>query len=1791
LPRDAAELIRLGRTNRRRGDHLAARQYFEAAVAVAPENLAAAVEIGTTLRELDQLDEAEARYRAVLDHAPGYVAALNGLAELAQRRGDTFAALDWFERAAVADPGNPIAQFHVGRTLLSLGRVDEAEMQFRRVVEDSPGHPGALTYLAQIARQRGDLSAALAFYERAASSDPSRVIVQIGMAGTLRDLARFDEAEKRYRAVLERWPSHALCLEGLGDIAQGRGDLAAALVWFEAAAAGERPSLSVQLKRGRVLQALGRFAAAEACYRTVLTQVPGHAGALVGLGEAARLQGDLGGALSRFQAAAASESDQPGLQIRIAQTLLELLRHDEAEACYRRVLERWPGHAPCLEGLGDIAQRRGDLAASLVWYEAAAAGERVSLSVQLKIGRVLQALGRFEAAEACYRTMLEQVPNHAGALVGLGETARLQGDLGGALRRFQAAAASEPEKPGVQIRIAEILSELLRLDEAEAAFRSLLQAFPDDVRALIGLGSVELKRGENAAALALFETAVAKAPEDRDPWFHLVPALRGLCRIREAEAILERIGEFAEGNDTKLQTRRFEHFCLTLQLAEAEKCLRAWGGHRDVPSGAVVFALGLYAALGRWSDVLRFCRERVVEGEWIGAYDKIVEPLARAGRATGRYAEVCELFERLPGASTNAALRLAREQIVEEIRLLQLLDPRRPAPRKAIDTRLLTDPFRARRAELFARVLEGQRPVRPRTEIFTCTDGAYLIGATVSLFSLLKHNMGSLRDCRFTVFCADDVLDLGSTVFGDIGAAFAKPIDVRPSSSLFSKELDLRTGWGIFTPGHRLSQAAYYRIYAAKRLIDEGATGRALYIDADTCVYSGIDRLVAFDLAGQPVGARLDEEVNPAIRRAVILLGLEPGTYFNSGVLVFDLSHPGLLPALEQAIKISLTEQHRLTFVDQCALNLAFRNKFTALPDRFNLFIRSDTCVEALLGDATVVHFLDRPKPWDPMYGTPNCMPWLGEFAAMADVLAPDLTKRLLALHYPAIADAAPRRRGPPRSRSRPKRTPRRQVEIVMEEPLLLARIAGCAHALLDAGHLDEAERLYQAIAECIPAASAGHVGLARTAMRRERWEEAVARWDAVFARFADRSVSHWMIARATAQTKLGRWAEAITSWNAAITTSGDRAEPDWIAARATAQVRLGCAAVALRLLEASAFDTIEHPRLFRARLECLIALRRLPEARAIFAQAIGGSKDPAVLTSLLEFAARLFEGWSRTDTFLALLERANLLESSCAHGADSQITALRLRLLLALRNYEGFLRTFDSVADARRFGAHQSDLKAVAAALRRPRSVDYRMPKVFGIGLSRTGTTSLAAAMSALGFSTAKWINRLTGEVIGEDDFHLFDAFVDTPACINFERNYYTFPNSKFIYTVRSPSDWEHSWSAYSRRRWLLSDFREMADKIMERDQFEWGRLFADIHMALYFNHGSYAEAFRIYDRRVRRFFADKPTERFLQLDLFAGDGWEKLCRFLEREVPAVPFPWKNRAPTAAPSGGCRRGPNSEEKMTTAAITITLANGRRVAFEVDRGGAGPASFVLGLSKCGSSLLNMLAQQLAKLNDRWFIDVGGKFFFENVLESDWKNDPGIGDLLYGGNVYGGLRAVPTAMAGHPTFRDGPKILLVRDPRDALVSLYFSDAYSHPIPARTEAASPTTDLMERLRRDALNSGIDDFVLRRAVWMRRDFLSYLGVARRPETMVVRYEDYIFRKPELVRLIARQFGLTVEDAQIDEMMIWADLRPATEDPSAFVRRVTPGDHRNKLRPETIAALDELLQPAMEAFGYPLE
>jgi hypothetical protein len=189
---------------------------------------------------------------------------------------------------------------------------------------------------------------------------------------------------------------------------------------------------------------------------------------------------------------------------------------------------------------------------------------------------------------------------------------------------------------------------------------------------------------------------------------------------------------------------------------------------------------------------------------------------------------------------------------------------------------------------------------------------------------------------------------------------------------------------------------------------------------------------------------------------------------------------------------------------------------------------------------------------------------------------------------------------------------------------------------------------------------------------------------------------------------------------------------------------------------------------------------------------------------------------------------------------------------------------------------------------------------KIFGIGLSRTGTVSLAKALSQLGIEAKHYPNDATTQKeLKRGHYSLtilreVQALLDIPVSPYYAQFDHLYPQAKFILTTRPTESWLAS---------MENHFRLYVEHM--RDDFD-DYVLACVYGALHFS----AERFRYVKERhesnVREYFSDRP-EKLLIFDVFRGDSWAELCGFLDFPIPDAAYPHKNMALVAAPNP--RRG------------------------------------------------------------------------------------------------------------------------------------------------------------------------------------------------------------------------------------------------------------------------------------------
>lgn len=160
------------------------------------------------------------------------------------------------------------------------------------------------------------------------------------------------------------------------------------------------------------------------------------------------------------------------------------------------------------------------------------------------------------------------------------------------------------------------------------------------------------------------------------------------------------------------------------------------------------------------------------------------------------------------------------------------------------------------------------------------------------------------------------------------------------------------------------------------------------------------------------------------------------------------------------------------------------------------------------------------------------------------------------------------------------------------------------------------------------------------------------------------------------------------------------------------------------------------------------------------------------------------------------------------------------------------------------------------------------------------------------------------------------------------------------------------------------------------------------------------------------------------------------------------------------------------------------------------------------------------------------------------------------------------------------------ILMIRDPRDLLVSLYYSLAYSHPIP---NGENKKANFIDR-KNLALEKGIDVFVLDQMEYyytLFTDYIKYLLPLN--NVYVTKYEDMVLSFEKWFDGLLNFSNLSLNENEYIRLIEEnKNLKPRKENVNKHIRKGIIGDYREKLKDETIKILDNKFENILRIFDY---
>jgi hypothetical protein len=202
--------------------------------------------------------------------------------------------------------------------------------------------------------------------------------------------------------------------------------------------------------------------------------------------------------------------------------------------------------------------------------------------------------------------------------------------------------------------------------------------------------------------------------------------------------------------------------------------------------------------------------------------------------------------------------------------------------------------------------------------------------------------------------------------------------------------------------------------------------------------------------------------------------------------------------------------------------------------------------------------------------------------------------------------------------------------------------------------------------------------------------------------------------------------------------------------------------------------------------------------------------------------------------------------------------------------------------------------------------------PKVFCIGLNKTGTTTLEKVLKGFDYKLG---NQVKGEYLldawMDRDFKQIiefcktaQAFQDIPFSLPYTYQFLDshFKNAKFILSVRDSSEqWYDSLTKFHSKLWADNERIPNADDLKQATYRYRGFAFK-FNQAVFqtpedspYDKEILIRFYETYNKHVMDYFKSHP-EKLLIINVSKSSDYAKLCLFLNQPINAHDFPWENR-------------------------------------------------------------------------------------------------------------------------------------------------------------------------------------------------------------------------------------------------------------------------------------------------------
>jgi tetratricopeptide (TPR) repeat protein len=285
-------------------------------------------------------------------------------------------------------------------------------------------------------------------------------------------------------------------------------------------------------------------------------------------------------------------------------------RLDEAEGRFKASLERDPGNALALSGLGDTARKKGDFTAGLGYFSKCLERHPGNDYARFGLGDCYRGLNDLRRAIETWRVCLDHDGKNLNAMSSIGDAYRKLSDFAHAQASYQDALKIDPRCRHALKGLGYLYYDMKMFHEGAAYWETVLRSdenLTGDTEILAAAGNCLRRAFEFTKALPYFERVVGKEPDGFPGNFGMADCCRGLGDFRGARQYYDKILE-REPDNPSILTRAGD-MCVNLDDFE-----QAWKYFdRALAGGDNMYARLGFAHImkrtGRFREALRLLED------------------------------------------------------------------------------------------------------------------------------------------------------------------------------------------------------------------------------------------------------------------------------------------------------------------------------------------------------------------------------------------------------------------------------------------------------------------------------------------------------------------------------------------------------------------------------------------------------------------------------------------------------------------------------------------------------------------------------------------------------------------------------------------------------------------------------------------------------------------------------------------------------------------------------------------------------------------------------------------------------------------------------------------------------------------------------------------------------------------------------------------------------------------------------------------------------------------------------